>query len=326
MMATARWIGVLSLAAITGLPTEEAAAQSYPKKPIHFMVAFPAGGGVDILARAIGQKLSETWSVPVVVENRPGAGGSIGTQLVAKAPPDGYTITLGTLGTHAVNVSLYKHLPYHPIRDFSPVIFVSAAPNLLAVHPSLPVASVKDLIKLARSKPGEINYASSGNGGPPHLAAELFKSMVDVDIVHVPYKGGPPAVAAVVAGEASLAFGTMLTTLPSVKGGKLRPLGVTGSKRSPVLPRLPTIAEAGVPGYEAVAWYGVLVPAGTPGEIISRLNEEISRILKDPEITRRLSAEGAEFKGGSPQRFAAHIRTEIDKWAKVIERAGISID
>lgn len=325
MTAKARLIVILSLA-VTGLATEESIAQRYPAKPIHLMVAFPAGGGVDILARAIGQKLSEAWNVPVVVENRAGAGGSIGTQLVATAPPDGYTITLGTLGTHAVNVSLYKRLPYHPIRDFSPVIFVSTSPNLLAVHPSLPVRSVKELLKLAKTKPGEINYASSGNGGPPHLAAELFKSMANIDMVHVPYKGGPPAVTAVVAGETSLTFGTMLTTLPAAKSGKLRPLAVTAGKRSPVLPELPTVAEAGVAGYEAVAWYGVLAPAGTPSQVVSRLNVEISRILKEPEINRRLSAEGAELKGGSPEQFAAHIRTEIDKWARVIERAGISID
>jgi tripartite-type tricarboxylate transporter receptor subunit TctC len=325
MTAKARLIVILSLA-VAGLATEESIAQRYPEKPIHLMVAFPAGGGVDILARAIGQKLSETWNVPVVVENRAGAGGSIGTQLVATAPPDGYTITLGTLGTHAVNVSLYKRLPYHPIRDFSPVIFVSTSPNLLAVHPSLPVRSVKELIKLAKTKPGEINYASSGNGGPPHLAAELFKSMANVDMVHVPYKGGPPAVTAVVAGETSLTFGTMLTTLPAVKSGRLRPLAVTAGKRSPVLPELPTVAEAGVAGYEAVAWYGVLAPAGTPSQVISRLNVEISRILKDPEINSRLAAEGAELKGGSPEKLAAHIRTEIDKWAKVIERAGVRID
>jgi tripartite-type tricarboxylate transporter receptor subunit TctC len=301
-------------------------AQRYPEKPIHIMVAFPAGGGVDILARAIGQKLSEAWSVPVVVENRPGAGGSIGTQLIAKASPDGYSITLGTLATHAVNVSLYKRLPYHPIRDFSPVILLSTAPNLLAVHPSLPVTSVKDLIKLAKDKPGEINYASSGNGGPPHLAAELFKSMANVDIVHVPYKGGPPAITAVLAGETSLTFGTMLTTLPSVKSGRLRPLAATGSKRASILPNVPTVAEAGVAGYEAVAWYGVLAPAGTPRQIIERLNMEISRILKTSEIHSRLSAEGAELIGGSPEQFASHIQREIEKWAKVVEKAGVTID
>lgn len=316
----------LSAMVLTALWMGDGLCQSYPTKAIQFVVAFPAGGGVDILARTIGQKLSEAWGIPVIVDNRPGAGGNIGTQMAAKATPDGYTITLGTLGTHAVNVSLYKNLPYHPVRDFAPVILVSAQPNLLAVHPSLPARSVAELVRLAREKRGQINYASSGNGGPPHLAAELFKAMTKVDMVHVPYKGGPPATTAVVSGETSLTFGTMLNTLPPVRSGKLRGLAVTGGKRSPSVPQLPTVAEAGVAGYEATAWYGVFAPAGTTSEIVARLNGEIARILTDAEVRRRLADEGAELVGGSPERLRDHVRSEIDKWARVVKEAGVKVD
>lgn len=301
-------------------------AQRYPQKAIRFVVAFPAGGGVDVLARTVGNKLSEAWGVPIVVENRPGASGNIGTQLAARAVPDGYTILLGTAGNIAVSPSLYRKLPYDPVKDFAPVILLSAAPNLLAVHPSLTVKSVAELIKLAKARPGEINYASSGNGGPPHLAAELFKSMAKVDMLHVPYNGGPPSITAVVAGEASLTFGVMLNTIGPVKSGRLRPLAVTSQKRSPLLPDVPTIAEAGLKGYEAIAWYGFLAPSGTPASVLASLNAEISRILNDSDVKRRLSEEGAEILGGSPEQFAQYIQAELIKWRKVIQNAGISID
>jgi tripartite-type tricarboxylate transporter receptor subunit TctC len=300
--------------------------QDYPAKPIQFIVAFPAGGGVDILARAIGQKLSEAWSVPVIIDNRPGAGGNIGTQIAAKAAADGYTITLGSLGTHAVNVSLFKNLPYHPINDFAPVILVSAQPNLLAVHPSLPVRTVGELIRLAKAEPGQLNYASSGNGGPPHLAAELFKAMVNVKLVHVPYKGGPAATTSVVSGETSLTFGTMLNTLPPIRSGRLRGIAVTAAKRSAAVPNLPTVAEAGLAGYEATAWYGVFAPAATPPDVIAKLNGAISLILSDAELKRRLTDEGAELIGGLPERLRDHVRREIDKWAKVVKEAGVKVD
>jgi tripartite-type tricarboxylate transporter receptor subunit TctC len=300
--------------------------QDYPAKPIQFIVAFPAGGGVDILARAIGQKLSEAWSVPVIIDNRPGAGGNIGTQIAAKAAADGYTITLGSLGTHAVNVSLFKNLPYHPINDFAPVILVSAQPNLLAVHPSLPVRTVGELIRLAKAEPGQLNYASSGNGGPPHLAAELFKAMVNVKLVHVPYKGGPAATTSVVSGETSLTFGTMLNTLPPIRSGRLRGIAVTAAKRSAAVPNLPTVAEAGFAGYEATAWYGVFAPAATPPDVIAKLNGAISLILSDAELKRRLTDEGAELIGGLPERLRDHVRREIDKWAKVVKEAGVKVD
>lgn len=300
--------------------------QSFPAKAVHCIVAFPAGGGVDILARTLGQKLTEVWSVPVVVENRAGAGGNIGTQIAAQAAPDGYTITLGSMGTHAVNMLLYKDLPYDPVRGFAPVSLVAVQPNLLAVHPSVPARSVRDLVRLAKARPGQLNYSSSGNGGPPHLAAELFKSMARVDLVHVPYKGGPAATTSVIAGETSLTFGTMLNTLPAVRSNKLRGLAVTSAKRSEAAPELPTVAEAGVEGYEATAWYGIFAPAATPPEIIQRLNAAVSRVLADPEVKRRLAQEGAHVAGGSPEDLRRHVQNEIAKWAKVVKTAAIKVD
>jgi len=302
------------------------AAQSYPAKPIRIIVPFPAGGIADLFGRVIGQKFSESWGQPVVVDNRPGAGGNIGAEIVAKSPPDGYTLVTGSIGTHAVNVSLFSKLPYDPIRDFAPVSLIMEAEGLLVVHPSVPAKTVKELIALARSRPGQLSYASAGHGTAAHLAGELFKSMAKVDMVHVPYKGNVPAITDLIAGQTSLLFATMPTVLPQVQAGRLRALAVTSSARSPAAPELPTIAEAALPGYSVTNWIGVFAPAGTPREIILKLNAEIVRTMQAPDIQKRLLNEGAKFTPWSPDQFASFVKAELAKWAKVVKEAGIRVD
>jgi tripartite-type tricarboxylate transporter receptor subunit TctC len=302
------------------------AAQSYPAKPIRIIVPFPAGGIADLFGRVIGQKFSEAWGQPVVVDNRPGAGGNIGAEIVAKSPPDGYTLVTGSIGTHAVNVSLFSKLPYDPIRDFAPVSLIMEAEGLLVVHPSVPARSVKDLIALARSRPGQLSYASAGHGTAAHLAGELFKSMAKVDMVHVPYKGNVPAITDLIAGQTSLLFATMPTVLPQVQAGRLRALAVTSSARSPAAPQLPTIAEAALPGYSVTNWIGIFAPAGTPREVVLKLNGEIVRTMQAPDIQKRLLNEGAKFTPWSPDQFASFVNAELAKWAKVVKEAGIRVD
>jgi tripartite-type tricarboxylate transporter receptor subunit TctC len=274
----------------------------------------------------IGQKFSEAWGQPVVVDNRPGAGGNIGAEIVAKSPPDGYTLVTGSIGTHAVNVSLFSKLPYDPIRDFAPVSLIMEAEGLLVVHPSVPARSVKDLIALARSRPGQLSYASAGHGTAAHLAGELFKSMAKVDMVHVPYKGNVPAITDLIAGQTSLLFATMPTVLPQVQAGRLRALAVTSSARSPAAPQLPTIAEAALPGYSVTNWIGIFAPAGTPREVVLKLNGEIVRTMQAPDIQKRLLNEGAKFTPWSPDQFASFVNAELAKWAKVVKEAGIRVD
>ena len=303
-----------------------AAAQEWPAKPIRFIAPNLPGGPTDILARLIGQKLSESLGQPVVVENRAGAGGNIGTEIAAKAPPDGYTLVTGNNATFGANVSLYKNLGFDPVKDFAPVVLVASQPNILVVHPSLPVTSVKQLIALAKARPGKLNYAGSGMGAAAHLSAELFKSMARVNIVHIPYKSATPALTDVIAGQCHLMFATSLSVQPHIKADKLRALAVTTVKRSRMLPELPTIAEAGVPGFEAMTWHGVMVAAGTPAAIVSRLNTEINRILQLPDVRERLETLGAEIIGGTPKEFADHIQREIPKWAKVIKDAGVQVE
>ncbi len=314
----------LSLAATLAISTPQAAAaaDAYPAKPIRFVVAFPPGGGTDIIARVIAQKLSERLAQQVVVDNRPGAGGNIGTDIVAKSAPDGYTMLMGSAGPLAVNASLFAKMPFDPIRDLAPVTLAASTPNVLVVHPSLLARTVKELIALARARPGEINFASSGHGTPAHLAGELFNSMAGVKLIHVPYKGAAPALADLLGGQVQLMFSTMPPALPHVKDGKLRALAVTSRKRSPAAPDLPTLDEAALPGFEAITWHGVVVPAGTPTTVIALLNREIVAILHLPEVVERLSGQGAEALGSTPEEFAAYIRSESVKWAKVVRESG----
>jgi len=297
----------------------------YPEKPIRFLIGFPPGGGSDILARAIGQKLAERWGQQVVVDNRPGAAGNIAAEIAARSAPDGYPLYLGTSGSHAINVSLYRKLGYDPEKDFAPVSLVASAQNILVVHPSVAAQSVAQLVALAKQRPGQLSYASTGIGTSVHLAAELFKRMTGADIAHVPYKG-PAAVIDLISGQVHLLFGRIAVVLPHVKTGRLRALAVTGAKRSMLLPDLPTVTESGLPGFEVSAWFGVLVPAGTPGPIVTKLNAEIISILKDRGIRERLAADDFEPVSSTPQQFASHIRAETEKWAKVIRQAGIRAD
>jgi tripartite-type tricarboxylate transporter receptor subunit TctC len=314
----------LSLAATLAILTPHAAAAggAYPARPIRFVVAFPPGGGTDIIARSIAQKLAERLAQQVVVDNRPGAGGNIGTDIVAKSAPDGYTMLMGSAGPLAINASLFGKMPFDPIRDLAPVTLAASTPNALVVHPSLKAATVNELIALAKARPGEINFASSGHGTPAHLAGELFNSMAGVKLVHVPYKGAAPALADLLGGQVQLMFSTMPPALPHVKDGKLRALAVTSLKRSRATPELPTVDEVALPGFEANTWHGVVLPAGTPAAIVARLNREIVAILHLPEVVERLSGQGAEALGSTPEEFAAYIRSESVKWAKVVRDSG----
>lgn len=312
------------LTTITALACASALAQSYPAKAIRLLVGFPPGGSTDIVARIVGQKLGETLGTQVLIDNRPGAGGNLALQAAARAAPDGYTLVMGHLGTLAVNPALYTKLPYDPIRDFMPISLVASVPSMLVVHPSVPARSVKELIALAKARPGELNYGSSGAGGTPHLAVEYFKMMAGVDIVQVPYKGAGPMTTDLISGQISMTITGIPALLPNVKAGRLRALAVSTSKRLAVAPDLPTIAEAALPGYEATTWYGLLAPAGTPRELIARLNEAILRSVKQPEVAARLAGEGAEAVFSTPEEFAAHIKSEMARWEKVIRRAGIT--
>ena len=299
----------------------QAPAANYPTKQIRVIVPFPAGGPTDAIARAIGQKLNETWGQAVIVDNRPGAGGNIGTELAAKSPPDGYTLFIGTVA-NAINQSLFARLPFDFVRDFAPVTQNYVTGLILAVHPSLPVSSVRELIALAKARPGELSYSSSGVGGTPHLSGELFNSMAGVKMVHVPYKGSAPAMADLLGGHVQLTFDNMLSVLPQVKAGKLRGLAVTLTARSPLAPELPTIAESGLTGFEVKSWNGVVVPTGTPKEIIARLNTEIVRILRQPELREKFLVQGVELVPTTPEEFGAFIKQDIAKWAKVIQLSG----
>ena len=301
-------------------------AQDYPSKPVRFVVPLAPGGTTDVLARLVGEKLSASLGQQFVVDNKPGAGGNVGTAQVAKAEPDGYTLLMGTVGTHAINASIYPSLPYDPVQDFAPVTLVATVPNVLVVNPEVPANSVAELIALAKEKPGELNFASSGNGTSIHLSGELFKAMTGVDIVHVPYKGSGPAVVDLLGGQVEMMFDNLPSSAPQIKAGKLRPLGVTSKERSPTLPDVPTIAEAGVPGYEALSWFGVLVPAGTPNAIVAKLQDEIAKALADPAMRERFAELGAVPVGGTPAEFANFISAETAKWAKVVQDAGIKLE
>jgi tripartite-type tricarboxylate transporter receptor subunit TctC len=303
-----------------------AKAQDYPSKPIRLVVPFAAGGATDVLARLVGERLTATLGQQVVVDNRPGAGGNIGSDIVARAEPDGYTILMGAVGTHAINPSLYPKMPYDPVKDFAPVTLVASVPNVLVVNPEVPANSVQELIDLAKAKPGELNFASSGNGTSIHLSGELFKAMTGTDIVHVPYKGSGPAVTDLLGGQVQMMFDNMPSSLPHVKAGKLRALGVTSAKRSPALPEVPTIAEAGVPSYDATSWFGILAPAGTSEPVVTRLQGAIVQALGEPEMRQRMADLGAEPVGDTPAEFGQFIAAEIAKWAKVVNDAGVKLE
>ena len=315
---------VLTAAALACTGT--AFAQSFPEKPIRFVVGFTPGGPSDILARALGQKLAERWNQQVVVENRPGAGGNVAAEAVARSAPDGYTWLLGNNSILATNQTLYRSLPYDPVKDFAPVSLVAMQPNILVVNPQLPVNSVTDLISYARKYPGKLNYASSGSGAAAHLAGELFKTMAGVDLVHVPYKGAQPALTDVIAGQVQVMFATSASVIPFVKAGKLRALAVTSAQRSPSVPDLPTVSEAGVAGFEAITWHGVVVPSATPAPLVERLNRDIVAVLGAPDLRERLAALGAEVLAGTPREFADYIAAEIPKWAKVVRDSGAKIE
>jgi len=314
-------LAVLLAAVATG-----AWAQAYPGKPIRIVVPFSAGGTTDLLARAAAQKLTEAWGQPVIVDNRPGAGGNIGSELVARAVPDGYTLEMGTVGTHAINASLYARMPYDHVKDFAPVIVVATVPNVLVVNPAVPVKSLQDLIAYAKANPGKLNFASPGSGTSGHLCAELFKVMAGVQIAHIPYKGSAPALQDLLGGQVQLMFDNLPSALPHIKAGKLRALAVTTAVRAPALPDLPTVAEAGLPGFEASSWFGLLAPAGTPPDIIAKLNAEVAKWLASPEATEKLLALGANAAGGSPEDFAKHIAAETTKWQKVVKESGARVD
>jgi tripartite-type tricarboxylate transporter receptor subunit TctC len=298
-------------------------AQTYPAGPMRIVVPFPPGGGTDILARSLAQKLHESWAQPVIVDNRGGANGTIGAAVVAKAAPDGHTIIIVPSG-FAVNPSIYKSLPFDALKDFAPVTQLASSPLVLVVHPSFPPKTVKELIAFLKARPGEINYGSSGNGSPPHIATELFKLLTGTKMTHIPYKGAGPAAVDVIAGQIPIYFMNALQAGPHMKSGRLRPLGVTSARRFPGLAAVPTIAEAGVPGYVMTNWYGMLVPAGTPRASVMKLHGEVARILNLPELKERLSSEGAEVIASTPEQFAAFLRSEMATAAKIVKASGMT--
>ena len=302
-----------------------ALAQGYPAKPVHIIAPFPAGGGYDFLARLVGAEMSKTFSQPVIVENKSGANGNIGTDAAAKSAPDGYTLLMGGNSPLSLNVGLYPKLPYDPLRDFETISRVATQPNLFAANPKVPVKSVAELVAYARSNPGKLTYASNGNGSPQHLAAELLKRMAGIDIVHVPYKGAAPTAAALLAGEVSVAFNIILLPLPYVQSGKLTGLAVASSKRSPLAPGIPTMAEVGYP-IDIDTWYGLVAPAGTPKDIVAKLNAETVRILSIAELRDRTRSQGIELGGSTPEEFSAFLRADIAKWSKAIREMNITID
>ena len=319
-------VASLALAAALAIVCATPFAQGYPNRPIRIVVPFPAGGGADSTARILGQKLAERWGQQVLVDNRSGAAGNIGTELVARAAPDGYTLGIGVNGTHAINPSLYPKLGFDPVRDFAPIALALSVPALLIVHPALPASSVPQLVALAKARPGELNYASGGLGSPPHVMGELFASMAGIKLGHVPYKGAAPAAIDVIAGFVPIMFDNLVSGLPHVRSRKVRALGVTSLERSPVVPEIPTIAESGLPGYEAVTWIAVFAPAGTPREIVTRLNSEIVAILAMQEVRDRFSAMGATVGGGTPEQLASLLRDDLQRWAQVIKAANIRLE
>lgn len=302
-----------------------AAAQPYPTKPVRFIVPFTPGGNTDVQGRLIAQRLSAMWGQQVVVDNRPGAGGTLGVETAARSQSDGYTLVLASFGNILAGPALYRKLPYDPLRDLAPVILVSTPPGLLIAHPGLPVKNVKELIAYARSNPGRLNYGSAGNGTWNHLFAELFKSSAGIEMTHVPYRGAAPAVTDVVGGQIQLGMAPFPPTLQHIRSGRLRALAVTSAKRSPILPEVPTVSESGLPGYEAVGWFGVLAPAGTPKPIIEKINRDINRVFDEPKVKAAFAADGTEPAGGTPEALAKSMRVGIAKWGKLVRELDVQL-
>ncbi|MEO9137221.1 MAG: tripartite tricarboxylate transporter substrate binding protein [Casimicrobiaceae bacterium] len=322
VVASLPWI-VIACALAFALPV---AAQPFPTKAVKLIVPFPAGGPLDATGRAIAQKLTEAWGQSVIVENKPGAGGNIGADLVAKSPPDGYTVVMGALSTHAVNPSLYPKMPYDAQKDFAPITLVAITPNVLVVNPSLPVHSVKELIAYAKAHPGKLSFGSGSIGSAGHLAGELFNVDAGTDMVHVPYKGAAPAMQALLAGDTQLMFDNLASATAQVKAGKLRALAVTTAQRSKLAPDLPTMAEAGLPGFDISTWFGLLAPAGTPPDVIAKWNADVTKILSAPEMRDRLAAQGAEAAPDTPAEFARFIASELTKYARIVKTSGAKVD
>ena len=316
-----RLLAFVALALLAGAVS----AQSYPSKPVRVVIPWPPGGSNDVVGRIVTQKVGENLGQQFIVDNRAGAAGSIGADVVAKAPPDGYTLMVHST-SHVGNAHLYKKLPYDTLKDFTGVALLAAQPGALTIHPSLPVKTVKEFIALAKARPGTINYSSSGNGSAPHLSMELLVAMTGIKIVHVPYKGGAPQVTALVSGETQASLATVSTVLVHVQSGRLRALGVSSAKRSATMPDVPTIAEAGVPGYEMSPWIGVFVPTGTSKELISKLNSEINRALKAPDVSNLLSSNALDALGGTPEEFDVRIKADYEKYAKLIKLTGAKVD
>lgn len=317
--------GMVAAAAI--FTTQIGFAQTYPEKAIRFIAPYAPGGTTDLLTRAIAQKMTDALGVPVVADNRPGAGGNIGAEIAAKAPPDGYTILLAPVSPMAINVSLYgAKMTFNPERDFAPITLVAKVPLVLIVHPSVPIRNVRDLIALAKTNPGKLNYGSAGNGSSNHLIGEMLKAAAGIDMTHIPYKGGGPAMIALMSGQLDMFVGQVPSIAPMVKAGRIRAIAISGAKRSPALPTVPTIAESGLPGFEATAWYCIVAPAGVPKPIISRLHADLVRILNTPEIRGRLIAEGADVETSTPEELAAFVHAEIPKWAKAVKASGAKLD
>jgi tripartite-type tricarboxylate transporter receptor subunit TctC len=315
-------LAALSGGASLAQPTSTGSGQAFPAKPVRVVVAFPPGGGVDIVARVVGPKLTESWHQQVIVENRAGASGMIGTEVAARAAPDGYTVFIGTMGNLAVNQHLFPKMPVDPLRDFAPITLVVAVNFVMVSHPSLPVRNVKELIALAKAHPGQINYASSGAGGAPHLAGELFKRMAQVNLTHIPYKGSGLSFQDLLGGHVSLTFDSQVQSLPYIKSEKLRALAVLGKTRSPLLPGVPTVGET-VPGYDLTNWFGLVAPAATPHETIAKLHDDWAKALLNPEVRSKLTSMGADVVGNTPEQFGAFMRSESAKWAKLVKEADI---
>lgn len=311
-----------TITAVAALSATPARAQGYPNKPIRVVVGFPAGGAPDILARLFSEKISPSWGQTVVVDNKPGAGGNIGAEAVAHAPADGYTLALGTVGTHSINGALYTKMPYDMVKDFVPVILLASTPNVLVVHPSVPAKNVQELIALAKSKPGQLTFGTPGVGTSLHVSGELFNTMAGTKITHVPYKGRAMAIPDLLGGHITMMFDNLPSALPVVKEGKLRALGVTSAKRSASAPDIPTIAEQGLPGYEAESWFAVFAPANTPKDVVEKLNVELNRIFELPDVRQKLATLGLDPVLGSPEKLAAYQKSEIAKWAKVVKESG----
>jgi tripartite-type tricarboxylate transporter receptor subunit TctC len=318
--------GAALLASAPATQTFAQTAAGYPNKPVRLVIPFPPGGPLDIIGRAIAQKATDDWGQSVVVDNRPGAGGNIGAELVAKSPPDGYTILMGALSTHAVNPSLYARMPYDAVKDFAPISLVAITPNVLVVNAALPVSSAKEFVAYAKANSGKLAFGSGSNGSAGHLAGELFKVETGTDIVHVPYKGGAPATQALLAGDTQFMFDNLANAMPQVKAGKLKALAVTTAERSKLAPDLPTMAEAGLPGFDISTWFGLLAPAGTPKDVIAKWNAEVTKILNSPDMRERLTAQGAEPAPDTPEQFAAFIQSEIPKYARIVKISGAKVD